>query len=395
VRIVLGTEGLTGHALPALALGRELHRRGHDVLLCTSRRWAEEAAALGIRFEATPERLRPLASRSAPGSPPTVVEGSQRLLPILADFRPDVVVCDLFTLGPALAAEAAGVARASLVPHVYTVQEPGLPFYLQGLRPPRGRLGRAAWRAVGPARLPVLMRGRRELNRLRRELGLEPQTRFHGALSDRLVLVATFPQLEYPRRWPEHVHVTGPMFFELAGPEFEPPRANRPLVLVASSTSQDPRHRLVATALEALAHEPVEVLAVTNRRGETYSGRVPANATVFDWVSYGQAMRCASAVVCHGGHGTVAAALAAGAPVVVCPAGGDQAENGARVAWAGAGVMLPKRLLAAAPLRWSVRRILADQRFRERAQALAAWSDEHDGTERAAGLVEALASAPA
>ena len=40
----------------------------------------------------------------------------------------------------------------------------------------------------------------------------------------------------------------------------------------------------------------------------------------------------ADLVICHGGHGTVARALAAGVPVLCCPAVGDMAENGARVA---------------------------------------------------------------
>ena len=67
----------------------------------------------------------------------------------------------------------------------------------------------------------------------------------------------------------------------------------------------------------------------------------------------------ADLVVCHGGHGTVCRALAAGAPVLCCPAVGDMAENAARVAWAGAGLMLPWRLWAPGRFGWVVRRMLA------------------------------------
>ena len=69
-------------------------------------------------------------------------------------------------------------------------------------------------------------------------------------------------------------------------------------------------------------------------------------------------------------------------------------ENGARVAWAGAGLMLPRTLLAAAPLRWAVRRVLADPRFTARARAIAHWAKENDGAERGAELVERHAQAP-
>ena len=69
-------------------------------------------------------------------------------------------------------------------------------------------------------------------------------------------------------------------------------------------------------------------------------------------------------------------------------------ENGARVAWAGAGLMLPRTLLAAAPMRWAVRRILDDPRFATRAGAIARWAKENDGAERGAELVERHAQAP-
>ena len=96
-------------------------------------------------------------------------------------------------------------------------------------------------------------------------------------------------------------------------------------------------------ALEALAEEPVRVVATTNRLGGPLPD-APPNAVVVDWLSYSQLMPQAALVVCHGGHGTVARALGAGAPALCCPAVGDMAENSARVAWAGAGLMLPWRL---------------------------------------------------
>ena len=110
-----------------------------------------------------------------------------------------------------------------------------------------------------------LEQGRDELNASRAVVGLPPLERFHGGISEQLALVATFPQLEYPRRWPAAVQVTGPMRFELPYPDVEVPAGGGPLVVVAPSTAQDPDWRLVRVALEALADEPVRVLATTNR----------------------------------------------------------------------------------------------------------------------------------
>jgi UDP:flavonoid glycosyltransferase YjiC (YdhE family) len=63
-------------------------------------------------------------------------------------------------------------------------------------------------------------------------------------------------------------------------------------------------------------------------------------------------------------------------------------ENGARVQWAGAGLMLPWRLTSAATLRTVVRRMLGDGSFAARAGEIAAWAAENDGAESAAALIE-------
>ena len=192
-------------------------------------------------------------------------------MPLMERERFDVVVSDILTLAPALAAEKAGLRRATLVPHVWPVHEPGLPFFGFGAMPPRTAVGRTVWRRALPVLIGGLERGREEMNESRAELGLEPTQRLHGGISEQLALVATFPQLEYPRAWPRNVHVTGPMWFELPFEDVELPEGDDPLVLVAPSTAQDPECKLVRVALEALADEPVRVLATTNRHLPTSS----------------------------------------------------------------------------------------------------------------------------
>ena len=391
-RFLVAAFGDAGHAFPAIALARELRRRGHEVLVETWEQWREVVEAESIGFTAAEEykTFPPPAPGSADGA--SAADAAWALVPLMEEFQPDVVVSDVLTTAPALAAEKAGRRRATLIPHVYPVHEPGMPFFAFGTQPPRTPLGRAAWRACLPLLTAGLKRGRREMNEMRAAMGLAPIDRLHGGISSELALVATFPQLEYPRRWPAGVEVTGPMAFEISYPEVELPEGHEPLVLVASSTAQDPELRLVRASLEALADEPVRVVATANQREAGGPlPEAPANAVVMDWLSYSQLMPEAALVVCHGGHGTVARALGAGAPVLCCPAVGDMAENSARVAWAGAGLMLPWRLTGAAPLRWAVRRILGDMRFASRAGEIAAWARANDGADQGAELIEKLA----
>jgi UDP:flavonoid glycosyltransferase YjiC (YdhE family) len=247
--------------------------------------------------------------------------------------------------------------------------------------------------------------GRAALNRTREQLGLPPQSRFHGGTSEQLALVGSFPQLEYPRRWPAHVHVVGPLMWEPPGEQVVPPTpprssrdgsdTERPVVLIAPSTSQDPEHRLLLAALKGLADAPVRVIATWNKRLPPRPLPVPENATVVDWVSYSKTMPLCDLVVCHAGHGTLARALSNGCPVIACPVAGDMNENAARVAWSGAGMRLPRRFIAPRPLRLAVERAVGDEAMRASAQEIAAWAAERDPADEAAALVEQLAETTA
>jgi UDP:flavonoid glycosyltransferase YjiC (YdhE family) len=205
-----------------------------------------------------------------------------------------------------------------------------------------------------------------------------------------LALVASFPQLEYPRRWSSHVHVIGPLLWEPPTNEVVLPPGDAPLVLVAPSTSQDPDHRLLHAALRGLADAPVRVLATWNRRLPSRPLPVPNNARLVDWVSYARTMPHCDAVVCHAGHGTLVRALSSGCTVVACPVAGDMNENAARVDWAGVGVRLPRRFISPRPLRHAVERVLSEPTIRARARNLASWTATHDTGTRAAVLVERL-----
>lgn len=391
-RFLVAAFGDAGHAFPAIGLARALAGRGHRVVVESWENWRGAAEGAGLEFTAAEEYTTfPPRHRPDDGGP-SPADAALALLPYLEKERFDVVVSDILTVAPALAAERAGLRRATLIPHVYPVHEPGLPFFSFGAMPARTRAGRALWRGALPVLVGGLKQGREQMNRSRRAVGLPELERLHGGISEELALVATLPQLEYPRTWPGHVLVTGPIEFELPYPDIELPAGEEPLVLVAPSTAQDPGCRLLRVALEALAEEPVRVLATTNRHRPPEPLPDPANARVVEWLRYSQAMAAADLVVCHGGHGTVTRALAAGVPVLCCPAGGDMAENGARVAWAGAGLVVPWRYTTPRAVRGAVRELLDTPRFGERARELAAWARVNDGAERAAAAVERLAA---
>lgn len=343
------------------------------------------AFAPAPEYQVFPTRRRPLKPYEA------AVRAAEETRPLVREVDPHAVVADILTVAAGLAAELEQRPWVTIVPHVLPTPEPGLPPYSAGARVPRTGVGTALWSALRPALSGGENRGRDELNGARARVGLPPLEHVHGGISRQLALVATFPQLEYPRHSQDpSVRVTGPLLWERPYPETEPPPGDDPLVLVAPSTSQDPEQTMLRACLEGLAGEPVRILATTNRRPPPRPLPVPPNARLVDWVSYAKAMPRSDAVVCHAGHGTVARALASGTPLVGCPAAGDMAENAVRVAWAGAGVSLPRRLVTPRGVRLAVRKLLSDGSYAQKARELGEWATRYEGAAVASETLEAF-----
>jgi UDP:flavonoid glycosyltransferase YjiC (YdhE family) len=390
-RFLIGAFGDPGPAFPAVALGKALRSRGHEVAIETWRNWREHVQREGMHFLSAPE-YHVFPTRDRPLKPYEAVAlavGETRSH--IREVQPDVVVNDILTLAPALAAELESCRWATLVPHVYPPPAPGLPPYGLGAMPPRRSHGRRIWRALSSITDGGLERGKRELNETRRRVGLPPLSHVHGGISRALCVVGTFPQLEYPRTWPPHVHVTGPILWEPPAADVELPAGVDPLILVAPSTSQDPDQTLLRAALDGLTRLPIRLVAIA-ARGKLSGVHSSHNLRLVEWLPYSRTIPQAAVVICHGGHGTLAHALAGGAPVVAVPAAGDMSENATRAQWSGAGLSLPRRFLSPRTLRLMVRRVLEEPSFGARAGELAAWAKRNDGPATAAALVERFAA---
>ena len=219
-RILLAAFGDPGHAFPVIALGAELARRGHDVSVQTWAKWQTQVEAEGITFvpameyQVFPTEDRPLKPYEA------VTRAARDTVPQIEEVRPEVVISDIITLAPALAGEMLGLPVATLVPHVDPRPADGFPAYSIGARLPRTELGRGIWRYMDRFVQGGLVQGRDQLNETRRRLGLPPRDHVHNGISHELCLVATLPELEYPRADPyPNTHVVGPLLWEIPGEE--------------------------------------------------------------------------------------------------------------------------------------------------------------------------------
>jgi MGT family glycosyltransferase len=388
------TEG-GGTVPPELGAVRRLVERGHRVLVLGEDVMADEVAATGARFRRWSRALN-RASRRAEDAPDrdweirdprrAVASALDHLVlgPAAAyaeetaaaarELRPDLVATTFFAVGAMIGAEAEGVPFDVLFPNIYPLPAAGLPPFGAGLRPARGPFGRARDRVVGG--LAERMWGARALpriNQVRADHGLAPLAHFADQVHRaRRQLVMTSAAFDFPARLPPGARYVGPVLDDpgwAGAAAWTPPPGDDPLVAVAMSSTFQDQAGCLQRIVDALAGLPVRGLVTTGPALDPGELVAPPNVTVVAAAPHREVLRHAAAVVTHGGHGTLMKAFAAGLPVVVLPHGRDQPDNAARVAWHGAGVVVPRRARPARIAR-AVTGVLREPGYRRAAAAL-------------------------
>jgi UDP:flavonoid glycosyltransferase YjiC (YdhE family) len=124
---------------------------------------------------------------------------------------------------------------------------------------------------------------------------------------------------------------------ELPGWLREPP-PDRPRILVTRPTVTGRRpDRLMAAALAAAARLDAEIVLVRPDR-RLMTRPLPDNARWVEWVPLPSALRTATALVHHGGAGTMLTALALGVPQLVPAGPGDRRYHARLLTDRGAGL---------------------------------------------------------
>jgi len=409
-RVLAYTTPARGHLFPVVPVLLELHARGHEVVLRTLASQVPAMRALG--FDAAP--IDPAVeaiphddygARTLLGAQGRALRTSgRRAKHDLRDLRdaidsvsPDAVLVDANAWGAVIAAEAWGGPWASWIPYPLLVPSRGAPPYGPGWRPAAGPLGRARDAVLGPIMHTGLVNLMRPwVNPRRVEVGLAPLRDATDLYKNMPLLLATTAEpFEYPHAdWPSTIRLVGACDWDPpASPDAPASLAwleevTDPIVLVTTSSEFQDDGRLVRCALEALADEPVHVVATLPSQ-DPAAHRAPRNARVLPFVPHAPILDRAACAVTHGGMGATQKALARGVPVCAVPFGRDQFEVARRVEVAGAGTRLPVRRLTPDRLRTAVREAMTRT---EGARRVAAGYQAAGGRAHAADAFEALLS---
>jgi MGT family glycosyltransferase len=398
-----------GNVPPQLELARRLVQRGHDVRVMSDQCNAVEARAAGAEFiaytrapsrndkSAASTRLKDYAA-SNPLQAFLVFRDQVMVGPALAYAQDvlaelerapaDALIVNDGLLGPMLAAEAAQVPYAMVMPHHYLYPTEGLPPPGMLTVPARNGLERLRDRLINRVILRAFDGALPALNAARAQLGLPPDTTLLAAMhrAER-VLVLTSPAFDFSSpALPANVRYVGPMIADPITAESAPapvaaPDA-APLVVVSFSTTFQNQQPVIQKVINALGALSVRGLVTAGPALSGVQFRLPPNVTVVEFARHSELFAQAAAVVTHGGHGTIIRALAHGVPLVCLPMGRDQPGNAVRVVARTAGKALsPKASVAA--LRNAIDAVVTEPSYRHNAQQLAV-AVQHDAQSPAA-----------
>ena len=422
-RIVLATFGSLGDLHPYLALGVELRRRGHEVVVATHGIYRERATAAGLEFAA----IRPdfdsfgdpmeFIRRAMDDKRGSVVVVRELVTPFLrascsdllgACQGADLIVDHMLTFTASLVAEKLGIPRVSCTLQpvaMFTTYDPSIlpaaPFMTW-----LGRCGRWSWQLFWALGRVSTRHWFHELEVLRREMGL-PSSRRHPLLdhaSDRLHLVLFSRELMAPQPdWPAAARQTGfPVHDRGESGAGLPPALARwldagppPLVFTLGSSAvwaAGSFYDEAALAARALGERAVLMTGIQDLNPVAGIPRVddaPLDAAVVtvDYAPHSEVMPRGLATIHQGGVGTTAQALLAGRPMLVVPFSHDQPDNAARCARLGVARVLPRSRIGAAAFTRELRLLIADREAEKRAQQVAARMRTEPG---AAGAVDAI-----
>ena len=352
-----------GHFNPMVPLARALEAAGHRVAFATDPGFCDHVRSVGFeahpagldqaealaRFVAvTPGWAQIPAQDRMPVQFPGLFAGvrAPRMLedlePLVATWRPDLVIHDTAEMAGAIAAQAMGIVHAE---HSFGILRPAIirTVATEVLAPIAARRG---------VRDPGVSGSNGELY-----IDICPPGIQGPEIDDVVNIQRLRPGTS------EAVGDTGlpPWVADLPA---------RPTVYVTMGTVFNKSADVFAAVLEGLRDEDVTVIVTVGETGDpALLGAQPDNVHIERYIPQAALIPHCDVLVSHAGSGATLGALAAGVPMLAIPQGADQFFNAEAITRLGAGLRLLPAEFTVPAVRAAVRDLLSDRRFRDVARA--------------------------
>ncbi|GAA6619995.1 glycosyltransferase [Scytonema sp. NUACC26] len=405
----------TGHLNPMLGLGRELQKRGHNVTIFQLLDTQQKVVSSGLQCHVIGKSEFPIGSmlqRAAmlgklsgiAGVRYTIEFGKREVAMTLREL-PDAIKAahiDILLIDQAKR-EAGSVAEFLDIPFISVCN--ALIFNVESRIPPgfttwsynpswwasaRNQIGYSLIKRLAQPILALVKDYRQQCN-------LSPHTSTNDAYS-KLAQISQQPaEFEFPRQHlPSCFHFTGP-FVDSASREpvyfpFEK-LTGQPLIYASMGTLQNRQEEIFHCVAEACVGLDAQLI-ISLGGGNTPESmpKLPGTPLIVGYSPQLELLKRTTLTITHGGLNTVLESLSYGVSMVTIPITNDQPGVAARLAWTGAGEILPLSRLSVRKLRDTVQRVLTEDSYKKHTVRLQEAIRRAGGLKRAADIIEKVVS---
>ena len=401
----------TGHLTPMLALGRELQRRGHDVTVFQVLDAQKKVLTAGLNcqligqsefpLDSMPQRYAELGKLSGIAGVRYSIQMVQQITAMTLREIPDAITAlgveallvDQVARGGRTIAEFLDIPFVSICNCLIFNREASAPpgFTTWSYNP--------AWWAslrnhLGYSLIERVAQPLKELvNEYRQEWKLTPFSTPNDEYSQLAQLSQQPVEFEFPRTsLPSCFHFTGP-YIDSASREpisfpFEK-LTGQPLIYASMGTLQNRQQEIFHCIAEACMGFDAQLVISLGGAGSPESlPELPGSPLVVGYAPQLELLQRTTLTITHAGLNTTLESLINGVPMVAIPITNDQPGVAARLAWTGAGEVVPLSRLSIPKLRRAVQRVLAEDSYKQNALRLQAAIHQAGGVSRAADIIE-------
>jgi MGT family glycosyltransferase len=414
--VVFFPEGAYGPTNNCIGIGDVLRRRGHRVVFILEESFAgtleekgfeERLMRLGPPAEAeedpgqfwkdfiretAPVFRKPTIEQLAEFIAPTfqaLVDGAkyvdERLVEIIDELQPDVIVEDNVVSFPALPASGRPWVRiVSCNPA--ELKDPDVPPTFSGY----AAADRSGWPEYWDEYRRALAELHADFDEFCRERGAPPLPELELMHSSPHLNLWIYPdEVEYARATPlDGTWHNLQASVRTTDAPYGVERGDEPVVYLSLGSLASGDVELMRGLIGSLADSPFRVIVSKGPQHEELE--LPDDMVGEEFLPQTSILPQVDLVITHGGNNTVTEALYFGKPMVLLPVFWDQYDNAQRMDETGFGIRLDTYGHDSAELPAAVERLLGDEPLRERLAALSGRLQAARGTERAADLIQDL-----
>lgn len=408
---ILTPGAATGPLNTMLPLGQELQRRGHRVTLFSTPDTESKVLTAGIAFapigvaefsmDSNAEALSKLGQLQGLAALQYTVDLLKQVSIMMLREAPaaikaagvDALLVNQGVVEGGTIAEHLHLPFVTVCSAVVLNREPTIPPFCTDWQYSPARWARVR-NQIGYLVLERLGKPLRDLlDDYRREWNLPLYSSPNDAYSPLAQISQAPAEFEFPRQdLPPWFHFTGTYHTAASRTPVPFPHEQlngKPLLYASMGTLQNRLNwvfETIASACEGL--EAQLVISLGGSANPESLASLPGNPLVVEYAPQLEILKKATLMITHAGMNTTMECVQHGVPMVTIPVANDQPGVAARIAWTGAGQMVPLRRLKVSRLRNAINQVLSQDSYKQQVLRLQEATHRAGGVRRAADIIE-------